>query len=183
MKLGEVLDADWARLQLLSGAPSRRRSWTGCLSPRFAPVWLLRVAQRLHAVGWRRSAKPFSLLNVLLFGLEVPARLEIGPGLVLTHTYGTVLGASRIGANATIYHQVTLGAIEADFSFDPSKRPVVEDEVTLTAGAKVLGPVHLGRGCTVGANAVVLQNVPPGALAVGVPARIIDQVARPHDEP
>jgi len=49
--------------------------------------------------------------------------------------------------------------------------------VTLTAGAKVLGPVRLGRGCTIGANAVVLGDVPPGALAVGVPARIVDRAA------
>lgn len=180
MKLGELLDADWSRLQLLIGTPSHRRSWTSYFSPRFAPVCLLRIAQRLHATGWRRSAKMFSLLNVVLFGLEVPARLMIGPGLVLPHTNGTVLGASRIGANATIYQQVTLGAMEADFQFNPDTRPVVEDEVTLTAGAKVLGPVRLGRGCTVGANAVVIQDVPPRALAVGVPARIIDRATHQH---
>jgi serine O-acetyltransferase len=175
MTLRELLDADWTRLQALSGTPGTRRGWSAPISPRFAPTWFLRVAQALHRAGWRRAAKLFSLANVLLFSLEVPARLDIGPGLVITHPYGTVLGAARIGANVTIFQQVTLGAVEADFAYDLVKRPVVSDDVTVAAGAKVLGPVILGRGCTVGANAVVLVNVPPGCTAVGVPARIIEK--------
>lgn len=175
MTLREVLNADWDRLESLSSEHPRSRALFSLFNPRFAPIWLLRTAQALHAHGWRRAAKPFSLLNVVFFGLEVPARLPIGPGLIITHTYGTVLGASAIGANVTIYHQVTLGATEADFRFDPATRPVVEDGVTIAAGAKVLGRVTLGAGCTVGANAVVLINVPPGRLAVGVPARLVEQ--------
>jgi serine O-acetyltransferase len=175
MKLGTLLDADWARLQFLCGTAERPRKWASSFSSRFAPVSLLRIAQRLHATGWTRLAKLFSLLNVVLFGLEVPARLQIGPGLVITHTYGTVLGASVIGANVTIYQQVTLGATEADFRFDPTTRPVVRDSVIIAAGAKVLGRITLGTGCTVGANAVVLIDVPPGRVAVGVPARLVDK--------
>lgn len=175
----ELLDADWARLCALSAQVGRRRRWTSAFSPRFAPVWLLRTGQALWAGGWPRLAKLPGLLNAVLFGLEVPARLPIGPGLVIAHTYGTVLGAARIGAGVTIFHQVTLGARAADFHFDPALRPVVEDGVTLSAGAKVLGPVMLGEGCTIGANAVVLDHVPPGALAVGVPARIVGPTVRP----
>ena len=175
MKLRELLDADWARLQLLSGSATRPRRWKSFASPRFAPVWLLRVAQALHRSGWPRLAKLFSLCNAILFSLEVPARLKIGPGLVITHTYGTVLGASVIGSDVTIYQQVTLGALQFDFNYDASTRPVVEDEVTIAAGAKVIGAVRLGAGCIVGANAVVLKDVPAACLAVGVPARIIDK--------
>ena len=183
MTLHELLNADWDRLEALSSEHPRKRRWRSALNPRFAPVCLLRTAQALHARGWRRAAIPFSLLNVLLFGLEVPARLPIGPGLIITHTYGTVLGASVIGANVTIYQQVTLGATEADFRFDPATRPVVEDGVVIAAGAKVLGRVTLGAGCTVGANAVVLMDVPPGCVAVGVPARIIDKRGAGHAAP
>jgi serine O-acetyltransferase len=182
MTLQELLDADWARIQALSGAAVARRPWTSCLSPRFAPVWLLRIAQALHAQGWPRAAKVFSLLNVLLFTLEVPPRLQIGPGLVIAHPYGTVLGAARIGANATIFQQVTLGALEADFGYNLVQRPVVEDGVTITAGAKVLGPVVLGTGCTIGANAVVLEDIPAHSLAVGVPARIVERKPASHVE-
>lgn len=183
MTLHELLNADWDRLEELSSEHPRPRGWLSALNPRFAPICLLRTAQALYRRGWRRTAKPFSLLNAVLFGLEVPARLPIGPGLIITHTYGTVLGASVIGANVTIYQQVTLGATEADFRFDPATRPVVEDGVIIAAGAKVLGRVTLGAGCTVGANAVVLIDVPPGLLAVGVPARIVEKRGADYGTP
>jgi serine O-acetyltransferase len=87
------------------------------------------------------------------------------------HTQGTVLGAAAIGSNVTIYHQVTLGARELDFAYTLSMRPVVEDGVILSVGAKVLGGVVLGKACVVGANAVVLKDVPSENVAIGVPAR------------
>ena len=89
------------------------------------------------------------------------------------HTQGTVLGAASIGANVTIYQQVTLGAREIDFGYTLSLRPVVEDGVVVSAGAKVLGGLILGKDCVVGANAVVLSNVPPNHTAIGVPARFL----------
>lgn len=180
-RLSDYLDADWQRLSCLAGTPGRRRSLLTHISPRFAPVTLLRLAQTMHAAGWPRLARLPALLNFLLFGLEVPARLQIGKGLVLMHTQGTILGAAAIGADVTIYQQVTLGARIADFAYRPELRPVVEDGVTLAAGAKVLGALTLHRGCTVGANAVVLADVPAHSLAVGVPARIVpaaDEQAR-----
>jgi serine O-acetyltransferase len=171
--LHETLDADWARLAQSSGRADTRRRWVHHFSPRFAPVSLVRLAHALQRRGWRRPARLVQLLNFVIFGLEVPPTLEIGPGLIIAHTQGTILGAASIGCNVTIFQQVTLGASTMDFAYDPALRPVVEDEVTLTAGAKVLGAVRLGRGCVVGANAVVLADVPAGGLAVGVPARIV----------
>jgi len=173
MKLREYLDADWDRLSTLSSPAPRARRGSDLLHPRFAPVALLRCAQTLQARGWGRLAKLFSLANVLLFGLEAPATLQIGPGLIITHTNGIVLGAASIGRDVTIYQQVTIGALEADFRFDPAMRPVIEDNVVLAAGAKILGSIRVGRDSTVGANAVVLEDVPPAHLAVGVPARIL----------
>ena len=182
MTLRNLLNADWDRLEFLSSECPRPRRWHSALNPRFAPIVLLRIAQSLYARGWRSTAKVFSLLNVVLFGLEVPARLPIGPGLIIPHTHGTVLGASTNGANVTIFQQVTLGATAADFKYDADTRPVVQDGVVLAAGAKVLGRVTLGTGCTVGANAVVLIDVPAGRLAVGVPARIVDKRVIAHVE-
>jgi serine O-acetyltransferase len=170
--LKHYLDADWERLSALCGRPGLPRKWTSNFQPRFAPVVLVRYAQIAHLRGWYRLAKLFSLANFILFNLEVPARLYIGPGLVIPHPQGTVLGACRIGDNATIFHQVTLGGSVADFIFDPSLRPVIGNDVTLSVGAKVLGSIKLGDSCVVGANAVVLSDVPPRALAVGVPAKI-----------
>jgi serine O-acetyltransferase len=178
-RLSEFLDADWARLGALSLAPSGpRRLWHMC-SPRFAPVSLVRAAQCLHLAGWTRLAKLPALANFVLFGLEVPPRMPIGPGLVIMHTHGTVLGAASVGANATIYQQVTLGARDMDFAYTFSLRPVVQDGVVISAGAKVLGSLTLGRGCVVGANAVVLKDVPPEHIAVGIPARnLLPKAAR-----
>jgi serine O-acetyltransferase len=172
MRLREYLEADWRRLFEFAKQPVPRRSMVSAFSPRFAPVVLIRVAQRCHAKGFRRLAKMFSFLNFLIFGLEVPARLQIGPGLVVPHTIGTILGAGYIGTNVTIYQQVTLGAKLADFEYDLTQRPHVEDGALITAGAKIIGPVRIGRGAVVGANAVVLEDVPDYHLAVGVPARI-----------
>lgn len=178
-RFGQLLQLDWAQLCVISGRPGRKlRPWHA-LSPRFMPVFLLRLASALHRHRLGPLAKLISLLNFMLFGIEVPASLSIGGGLVLPHTVGTVLGAASIGSNVTIFHQVTLGAVVADFQYDAEKRPVVEDGATIGVGAKVLGSVTLGRNCTIGANAVVLASVPPQATAVGVPARVI----QPSDLP
>jgi serine O-acetyltransferase len=173
MKLRELLDADWRRLLLVCEEPHRDRRWADGFAPRFASVVLIRLAQRLYARGWRRLAKLASLGNFLIFGIEVPARLGIGPGLVILHGQGTIIGAAYVGSDVTIFQQVTLGAKVADVAFTPAKRPHVCDGVVITAGAKILGPVRLGERSVIGANAVVLGDVPPGATAVGVPARII----------
>ncbi len=169
--LSDLLDADWDQLNALIGLKSNKRQLMHHFSARFAPVVLIRSAQYLYGIGWRRLSKIPALANVLLFGIEVPPRLPIGPGLVIMHTYGTVLGANSIGSRVTIYHQVTLGAADIDFSYTMSKRPVIEDGVVLCVGAKVLGGITIGANSIVGANAVVLRSVPPKHTAVGVPAR------------
>jgi serine O-acetyltransferase len=170
-----LLDADWLRLCKMTGAAPVPRSWKTNFSPRFTCVVLVRTAQYLYARGWRRCSKLTSLLSFLIFGIEVPPSLVIGPGLILPHPQGVILGAARIGSNVTIYQQVTLGAKVADWSYDLSLRPVVEDGVTITAGARVIGPIRLGQRCLVGANAVVVEDVPDDAVVGGIPARILKQ--------
>ena len=85
---------------------------------------------------------------------------------------GVVIGeTAEVGDNVTIYHGVTLGGIGGDPN---SKRhPTVEDDVMIGAGAKILGPVTIGKGAKIGANAVVLHDIPPYATAVGMPAKVI----------
>ncbi len=172
-QLSDLLDADWARLAEVSNAEFRRRGVQQMFSPRLAPVVLIRVAQCLYAAGWPRLAKLPAFVNFFIFGIEVAPRIRIGSGLVLMHTQGTVLGAASIGSNVTIYHQVTLGAVSMDFAYTLALRPVVGDGVVIGVGAKVLGGLILGNGCFIGANAVVLKNVPAGKVAVGVPAQIL----------
>ena len=149
------------------------RLWLGVLSPRFIPVLLCRLAHGLHLAHLGPLAKLFSLLNFFLFGIEIAVRCPIGPGLFLPHTQGTVVGAWCVGANATIFQGVTLGARELDFNYGETSRPQVGDGVTIGAGAKVLGGLRIGDGARIGANSVVLASVPARSLAVGAPARVV----------
>lgn len=173
LTLRAYLDADWARLNELAKRNNTCRKWHSHFSPRFAPVTLIRLAQFSRLKDFQTIAKIFSLLNFLIFKIEVPTSLKIGPGLVIPHPQGTVLGAQEIGANVTIFHQVTLGGKAADFSYDLSQRPKVCDGVTLSVGSKILGPLTVGKGAIIGANAVVLEDIPAGVTAVGIPAKAI----------
>jgi serine O-acetyltransferase len=172
-QLSEFLDADWKQLAVISNNTLRSRGLRHALSPRFAPVVLIRLAQCLYSSGWLRLSKIPALVNFVLFGIEVPPRLPIGHGLVLMHTQGTVLGAASIGRNVTVYHQVTLGAVVMDFAYSHELRPIVGDGVVIGVGAKVLGGLTLGSDSVIGANAVVLKNVPSGHVAIGIPAKIL----------
>ena len=111
------------------------------------------------------------LLRVIIRGQSALflATPVIGPGLFLQHGFSTIVSAESIGANCWINQQVTIG-----FN-DRLESPVLEDDVEVYAGAKIIGGVRIGRGARIGANAVVVKDVPPGSVAVGVPA-----VSRPQ---
>ena len=93
---------------------------------------------------------------------------DIGPGLYLQHGFATIIGAERIGPRVWISQQVTVGTTVTDETV--INRPVIEEGVSIGAGAKVIGPVRVGRDATIGAGAVVTHDVPAGMVAVGVPA-------------
>jgi serine O-acetyltransferase len=87
-----------------------------------------------------------------------------------------VIGAWRIGSNATIFQGVTLGAKELDMRFDFKLRPEIGDNVVLGSGAKILGGIHIGDNVTVGANSVVLKSVKANSIVVGIPARQVSGI-------
>ena len=177
-RLALYLAADLRRAHaLVHGGPPGvgARLWLGAFSPRFVPVLLCRLAHGFYCVKLGPVAKAVSLLNFFLFGIEIAVRGPIGPGLFLPHTQGTVIGAWHIGANATIFQGVTLGAREIEFSYSEASRPVLGEGVTVGSGAKVLGGLHIGDGARIGANSVVLGSIPAGTLAVGAPARVVRQ--------
>ena len=180
MTLKAILFADLKRQYVIGGQLERQATLPGLLkssfSPRFMPVVLFRLSHFFFQRRLSPFAKLFGLINFVLFGLEIAARCEIGPGLYFPHTQGTVIGANKIGENATIYHNVTFGAREIDLDYSVSSRPSIGDDVIVGAGAKILGPVTVGSGARVGANAVVVEDVPAGATVVGIPARIVKQV-------
>ena len=179
MSLLGVLRADLNRQFTLRGEGPRQWSLAtvliASLSPRFMPVFNFRVGSWLARHRLRPLGKLFSLANFIFFGLEIALDAEIGPGLFFPHTVGTVLGAKRIGANAVIYHNVTVGAKVPDLRNEVDLRPEIGDDAFLGAGCKILGPIVLGDRVTVGANAVVLTSFQTGSLVVGIPGRMISK--------
>jgi serine O-acetyltransferase len=109
----------------------------------------------------------FNKLNAVFCQCIIGRGAEFGPGLVLIHSNGVVInGQVRGGANVRIEHQVTIGA-------EGRRSPVIGDGVFLGAGAKIVGPVVVGAGARIGANAVVVRDIPPHCTAVGIPARVV----------
>ncbi len=144
--------------------------------PGLHAVWGHRISHWL----WRRGAKlPARFLAELIrkwTGVEIHPAAVLGRGVFIDHATGVVIGeTAEVGDNVTIYHGVTLGGT----SLDRGKRhPTVEDNVTIGAGAKVLGAITVGEGSQIGANSVVVKPVPPGSVVIGVPGQIVGR-----DEP
>ncbi len=175
--LKSLLYADLERQLSLAGRNGSRATLTcllrRLLHPRFLPIFLYRSSRAAYLQGLSPVAHLLSYLNQVLFGLEISPRCEIGPGIFFPHTAGTVIGASKIGKDVTIFQGVTLGAREIDMDYNLALRPELGNYVVVGAGAKVLGGITLGDNVRVGANAVLLQSVPPNTTVTGIPAREI----------
>jgi serine O-acetyltransferase len=116
-------------------------------------------------------------LICILYGLEIAVGADIGGGLYIPHTVGTVIAPRKIGENCSIIAAVTIG-MRTEYAF-----PNIGDGVFIGAGARVLGGIQIGDGAVIGANAVVISDIPPGATAVGIPARVIGAKPQPaHEE-
>lgn len=111
-----------------------------------------------------------------VYGIELPYTVEVGRRVVLEHQHGIVVhGRAVIGDGCILRQGVTIGNRRLD---RPDDAPVLGRGVNVGAGAKILGPVRVGDGARIGANAVVLRDVPAGALAVGVPAKVVRRERR-----
>lgn len=135
-------------------------------------VWTYRFTHLLWKMRLRLIARIISTVSRTLTGVEIHPGATIGKNLVIDHGMGIVIGeTARIGNGVLIYHGVTLGAT----GNDPSGRrhPTVCNGAMISAGAKILGNIKIGAYAKVGANAVVLKDVPDYSTAVGIPAKII----------
>jgi serine O-acetyltransferase len=139
----------------------------------------------VHAVMWHRLSHWLWMHNLYflgrfsshlarwLTGIEIHPAAKIGHRLVIDHGMGVVIGeTAEIGDDCYIYHQVTLGVARAAAG---KRHPTVGNNVIIGAGAKVLGPIAVGDNARVGANAVVVDSVPPDTTVVGIPARPVDR--------
>lgn len=105
-------------------------------------------------------------------GIEIHPGAKLGKKLFIDHGMGVVIGeTAEVGDNVTMYHGVTLGGIGGQP--DTKRHPTIEDDVIIGAGAKILGPITIGRGAKIGANAVVLKDVPPYTTVVGIPGKVV----------
>ena len=141
-------------------------------SPGFAALSCWRLASRLDQGGPLRRLLAALLwrYGVTSHGCHIALGARIGPRLRLPHPVGIVIGGEVvIGADVTIYQNVTLGRAHAD----EGSNPVIKDGVTLYAGAMVIGAVTIGAGAVVGANSVVRNDVAAGTTVVGAPARMV----------
>ena len=133
-------------------------------------VWLHRVAHRLWGGGWLTLGRFVSHLSRFLTGIEIHPAAKLGPGLFIDHGMGVVVGeTAEVGENVTLLHGVTLGGT----SLKREKRhPTLGDNVVVGAGAKILGAFKIGDGSRIGAGSVVVREVPPNSVVVGVPGRV-----------
>ena len=130
-----------------------------------------RVSHRLWRAGFTTPARWLSHLSRFLTGIEIHPGATIGRRVFIDHGMGVVIGeTAEVGDDCTIYQGVTLGGT----SLNPAKRhPTLQRGVVVGAGAKVLGPFTVGADARIGSNSVVVKEVPAGATAVGIPARVI----------
>ncbi len=166
-----------ARLQEDLGTARRRDPASGSTlevlltSPGLHAIWAHRLAHRWWgSPGMRLPARVLAHVARRRTGVEIHPGATIGRRFFIDHGMGVVIGeTAEVGDDVMIYHAVTLGGR----SLARTKRhPTVQDGVVIGAGARVLGPIVIGAGAQVGANAVVVKDVPAGAVVVGVPGRL-----------
>jgi serine O-acetyltransferase len=138
--------------------------------PGFHILYIHRAAHWLWRHGLRLLARMLSQFGRAVTGIEIHPGAKIGPGFFIDHGMGVVIGeTSEIGENVTLYHGVTLGGT----SWKKEKRhPTIGNNVVIGAGAKILGPFKVGDNSKIGSGSVVVNEVPPNSVVVGVPGRV-----------
>lgn len=165
-------------------------------NPTYAEV--LFAYNGFHAVCWHRCnnfiwglglkalARFFANIARMLTGIEIHPQAKIGKNLFIDHGTGVVIGQTAIVEDdVTIYHGVTLGGVGRAGQVEGKRHPTVKEGAIIGAGAQVLGDVTVGAHAKVGSNSVVTSDIPEGATAIGIPARVIggDDKARAYGMP
>ncbi len=167
--LQSVLDRD----------PAARNKWeVALLYPGLHALWAHRIAHWLWVHRLKMLGRLVSQVARWITGIEIHPGARIGHSFFIDHGMGVVIGeTSEVGDHVTLYHGVTLGGT----SLQKGKRhPTIGDNVTIGAGAKVLGAIEVGANSRIGANAVVVKPVPENSVVVGVPGQVVH---RSHEQP
>ena len=150
------------------------------LYPTIYALIAYRIAHYFYTKKLFFLARLISQISRFFTGIEIHPGAKIGRGLVIDHGMGVVIGeTAEIGDDVLLYHGVTLGGTGKDKG---KRHPTLGNNVVIGAGAKVLGPIYIGSNSKVGANSVVLKDVPEGATAVGIPAKNIIKIKEEKSE-
>lgn len=161
--------------------PAIHSAWEVLLYPSFKVMLHYRLAHKLYEKKMYFLARYISQRAVRRTGIEIHPGAVIGEGLFIDHGTGVIIGETTIiGNNVTLYQGVTLGGTGKEHG---KRHPTIQDNVMISAGAKVLGSFTVGENSKIGAGSVVLAEVPPNCTVVGVPGRIVkrDNVALPRE--
>ena len=151
--------------------PAIHSSMEVFLYPSFRVMLHYRLAYRLYLKKHYFLARCISQRGVRKTGIEIHPGASIGSGFFIDHGSGVIIGeTSIIGNNVTLYQGVTLGGTGKETG---KRHPTIEDNVMISAGAKILGSFTIGANSKIGAGSVVLEEVPPNCTVVGVPGRIV----------
>ena len=155
--------------------------------PGVKAIFFHKIANFFAIAKFDLVARIISQTSRFLTGIEIHPKAKIGKNLFIDHGMGVVIGeTSEIGDNVTLYHAVTLGGVSPSIDSDSqrlSKRhPTLKNNVVVGSGAQILGPIIIEENAKVGANAVVLKNVPKDAVMIGIPAKNINEKDKIKDE-
>lgn len=151
--------------------PAPRSHWEILLYPGFWAVGLHRVAHWLFTAELYFLARAINHLSRFFTAIDIHPGATIGKNLFIDHGFVVIGETAIIGDNVTIYQGATLGGTNPTNGQGGKRHPTIEDGVIISLGAAILGPITVGSGARIGANAVVTKDVVPGATMVGIPAR------------
>ena len=139
-------------------------------------VWAIaayRVANRLHNANWKRLSRVIMGINQIITNIDIHPAATIGSRVFIDHGMGVVIGETTIiEDDVLIYQGVTLGGVNLSTG---KRHPTIKQGAVIGAGAKVLGNITIGENSKVGANSVVVKEVPDRSTAIGIPARVVDK--------
>jgi len=146
--------------------------------PGVKAVFFHKFAHLFYVAGFDLIARIISQTIRFFTGIEIHPGAKIGKNLFIDHGMGVVIGeTSEIGDNVTIYHAVTLGgsspSIDSERQRHEKRHPTIGNDVVIGSGAQIIGPVNVGNGARIAANAVVVKDVPENATMVGIPAKAV----------
>lgn len=139
--------------------------------PGLHAIWLHRIAHHFYLKGWILVPRMINTFSRFLTGIDIHPGAKLGPGLFIDHGMGLVIGeTAELGSNVTLYQGVTLGGTGKEKG---KRHPTIGNNVVVSSGAKVLGSFKVGDNSKIGSGSVVLKEVPPNSVVVGIPGRVV----------